>query len=136
MPIRYKIYPQEKFIWEQFSGMVTMADIHDITPEIWADPAYNTSLNALIDMSKATLNMSHEEVITLGQFFLESAESAQGKVALVTNKTVDTALGMIYKSKMASKNDTQIFSTLEAACNYLKIELQILDFGTIEKNSF
>ncbi len=119
----YKIIPEKKLIIEAFKGDITLDFFKKSMLKEFNDPEYIKLRLGVCDLRQANLILSDKEVKELFKFALEKDQNLSIKWATLTNGPYETAMAMIYELEAEKLYGYQIFSTLEAASEYLGINI-------------
>lgn len=77
----------------------------------------------ICDLRNANLTLSNKEIKDFFEFTFEHDKNRCIKWATLTKRPYETAMAMVYELQALKHYGYQIFSTLEAAENYLKISI-------------
>lgn len=121
--VRYKIFPDENLILQEFQGTFTYPRIKTALQDIWQDPDYNPSCNGMSDMRQSSLSMSADDMRQFMNFFIER-KKGQSKIALLLGGPMDNALGVYFRSRLKEMHNTQIFSEPAEAWEFLGIKTE------------
>jgi len=125
MTCRYAIFPELRLIVEHFSGPLHLDELLTFIHKLWADERYDPTYNIISDLSGATLTITTGEILEFGSFLLRTPGASQGKLAIITNTPIDTAKGLIFKQTVTTLNEVSIFSTWDAACEYIGVAVPL-----------
>lgn len=84
------------------------------------DPEYYPGLDAISDYRGCIITSDKTDFDKFMNRYLET-NHVTGNVAILTDGSKETAMGMLY-SLAQTKQTTRIFSSLEAACEWLDID--------------
>lgn len=124
--VRYKIFPRENYILQEFRGDFNFDDIKKALLDIWKDPGYNPSCNGLSDFRKCRLQMSAEDMHQFIAFFVERKKE-QSKIALLTTGPMDEAMALYFSKRLKSLHNANNFSSPAEACSFLNINTASLE---------
>lgn len=115
----YKIFPEDRFLVAGHIGVTSVQDMKDLSEKVWSDPDYDQYFNAIIDYSKAKMDFPPDGIEEVTAFFLEKSTALKSKVANIVTTPMETALHMLLCCGMASQVNIKLFSTWEAAAEYV-----------------
>lgn len=119
----YKIVENKKLIIEAFKGDVCLDFFKESMLKEFNDPDYVNLKLGICDLRKANLILSDKEIKELFEFAIAHDKNLSIKWATLTKGPYETAMAMIYELQAVKHYGYKIFSTLEAACNYLELNL-------------
>lgn len=122
MPFRYKILSEHRVIVAQYTGEMGPKDVIENIQKLRLDPLYEESHNGIVDLRRAVTGGGPEDVSRLIHF-LRSNSANTGRWAAVFSDPKLLALGMIFKTFKAERPRLEVFSTWEAACFHIRIDL-------------
>ena len=125
MPIEYRIFPEQGLVVERFLGRITVEELEQVTKQIWADDAYENTFNGLFDLTNAELDMSRNEVLAFCQMIFSAPSATSGRVAIIVNKPVETALSFLFQSDLAVKNEVAVFSTWDSVRAFFELPEEV-----------
>lgn len=120
---KYKIFEDKKLIIEVFNGDISLDFFKQSMLKEFCDPAYKNLNLGICDLRKANLILSDKEVKELFSFALNHDQNLTIRWATLTNGPYETAMAMIYELQAVEHYGYKIFSTLEAASEYLGINI-------------
>ena len=117
----FKIYPEHKFIhtWTTGSDFETLMNFYN---EVAAHEDFSKDYVGLVDIREAVLDFKPEQAIEIARFVVDSDYSHARWVFLVSEPSA-TALTLVYQDIVISKHEIFVVSTLEAASEYLELDL-------------
>jgi hypothetical protein len=116
---KYKIFEDKKLIIEVFNGDISLDFFKQSMLKEFGDSQYKNLLIGVCDLRKANLILSDKEVKDLFSFALNHDQNLTIKWATLTNGPYETAMAMIYELQAVEHYGYKIFSTIEAASEYL-----------------
>jgi hypothetical protein len=122
MTFEYVILPEKRCIVIRYSGVLTLNDVTASTQALWADPLYDKMYNGISDISRATPGGNTDDVGKLVDFF-KHPETSTGRWAVITSEPKFTALSLLFKSSCYAKPWIEMFTSWEAACAFLGVEI-------------
>ena len=130
MKIKFKIYPDKKLISALFKGTIVYENILQWFDEVYAHPDFSREYQGIIDLRQVIFGMEHrnqpgkmaEKAKALAQY-MAKLDFTSARWAILVVSPIETSLTMMYASNASRKHPINIFSTVEAAENYLGIPL-------------
>lgn len=119
----YKIIEDKKLIIEAFNGAISLDFFKQSMLKEFADPEYKNLKLGICDLRKANLILTDKEIKELFSFALDHDQNLSIKWATLTNGPYETAMVMIYELQAVEHYGYKIFSTIEAAAEYLGISI-------------
>ena len=117
----YAIHAEPSLVVARFAGSVNSADILRFFAQLDADPAYERSMNGLVDLREALPALEPEELKGLADDAVER-KLKRGRWALLVEQPRATALSMLYTKAVAARYRLKVFSTLDGLSEYLGID--------------
>lgn len=118
------IYPQQSLVITHFSGSITIEEVKKTNMEIAKDPRYSKQFDGVCDFRSAHADFTDMELLGFRELALKSNFNS-GNWCLLVSTPIETAMAMIFANK-AGKNNIKVFSTVEAASEYLCKDLRPL----------
>jgi len=118
----FKIYPEHKFIYTWTTG----SEFHELLEfykKVASHEEFSKDYVGLADLRKAVLNFSPEQAVEIANFVVENDYTNARWVFLVSEPAA-TALSLVYQDIVMKKHEIFVVSTLEAAAEYLEIDLK------------
>lgn len=100
-----------------------MEDIKLFMHRVCADPLFDRTFHTLVDFTKAVLQIGLAEVTMLCEFILSVAKGKMGSAAIIASGPVGTALAMLFSKSLSLFAPSAVFSTWEAALDFLGVDL-------------
>ena len=119
---KYEIIPTEGIIVQKLIGNTTIQDLKELYHQTRTDPDFSIKYTYVTDFRDAILNLSIDELKKAADFLMQHNKTLV-KTALLVNRSVDTAKIMIFRDHLDQEFYFPVYSTLEAASNFLKIDL-------------
>jgi len=123
MPATYLILPEKRLIIERFTGSTGLEEIKNLLGRVFADPLFDRSFHTLMDFTKAVLKTGLEEVALLCEFISSVAGGCIGSTAIIAAGPMGTALAMLISKGLSFFTPSEVFSTGEAALDFLGLDL-------------
>jgi len=119
----YKIYDDKKLIIESFTGDIDFVFFKDSMLKDFKDPNYINLKFGVCDLRNANLKLTNTEIREAFDFALQHDKNKTIRWATITKGPNETAMAMIYELQAEKHYGYKIFSTLEAASNYIGIKI-------------
>ncbi|MFC2098526.1 hypothetical protein ACFLSP_02145 [Bacteroidota bacterium] len=118
----FKIYPEHRFIhtWTTGSDFDSLMEFYK---EVSAHEDFSKDFVGLADMREASLEFSPEQAAMLARFVVENDYTHSRWVFLASEPSA-TALSLVYQNIVIKKHEIFVVSTIEAASEYLGINLK------------
>ena len=118
----FRIYPEHKFIhtWTTGTDFETLMEFYK---EVAAHEDFSKDFAGLADMREAQMDFSPEQAAALARFVVES-DYTNARWVFVVSEPEATALSMVYGDIVIKKHEILVVSTLEAASEYLGIDIK------------
>ncbi|MEO8207050.1 MAG: hypothetical protein ABI615_12785 [Chthoniobacterales bacterium] len=118
----FTILPEKSLILLRLDGSFSLEDLFAATMAVWADPNYSESFRGILDLTRTSLHISVSDLHALTRFLREDKKTSLGRWASVVTSPVATAFVFLYKKALAPRQNMEAFSTVEAACDFLKTD--------------
>ncbi|HTL67489.1 MAG TPA: hypothetical protein VL200_07500 [Lacunisphaera sp.] len=122
MQFGFEIYPEHRAILVRCAGNFTMEDLLSTPRRIWADPRYSPDFAGLVEITDASLRIDMNDLRTLTTFLAREPATSRAPWAAVTDLPVAIACSFVYRKAMRRRHAFEVFSSREAACNFLKLD--------------
>ena len=123
MRFRYQIYPSSRAIVARFTGAWTLGELMKAINELWSDPAYSPAFDGIVDITAKDVSVDVRELRPVLEFVRGNANTSTGRWAAVAASPLATACGLIYRRALSSRHAFDVFSTREAACEFVGFQL-------------
>ncbi len=133
MTLSYVLLPEKKVFIERMEGKVTMEGLLRAISIIWSEDKYRPEFGGVLDLTNADLLLSPAEIIELSQMLIADNKAATGRFALLVNKPFETALSMIFETKMKPKQEINIYTELESAAWFLQLPMEDFELLNTEQ---
>lgn len=124
MKFRYVIDPQREVIFQAFEGDFTAPQLIACIERLWADPEYRRSFSGIVDLSAMGTGAIVLELPALMKFLKGNPRLSQGRWAAIATTPMATAASLLYRQDIAPEQTFGVFSTWEAACTFLRVDLE------------
>jgi len=125
----YKIIEDKQLIIEAFDGDITLDFFRESMLKEFNDPKYVHLKFGVCDLRRANLLLSDSEVKQLFEFACQHDKNLKIKWATLTESPYETAMSMIFGQKAQDLYGYKIFSTIDAASQYLGIKFYESDIS-------
>lgn len=116
----YAIHPEAHLVVARFAAGIDAAEILAFFTQLEADPAYERTMNGLVDARGTEVEMTLEDIRALARHVLERSFK-HGSWAIFVDQPKATALSMLYTKAVDSQYSFQVFSTARGISEYLGI---------------
>jgi hypothetical protein len=105
----YVIHDQQGYVVTSIEGSVTLPELGAHIQVIWADPAWKSHFNALLDFSAATVDLSEGELKGLTKAMQDDPRCSFGKFAFVVSTAASFAKLRLIDQVADVKSSIRIF---------------------------
>ncbi len=126
MAASYLILTEKRLVVGRFTGPTDAEDIRHLMLRVFSDPLFDRKFRLLIDFTRAVLRIGVAEVSLLCDFIFSVAKGSIGSAAILTSGTVGTALAMLLSKGLGLFAPSAVFSTLDAALDFLGVDLEAI----------
>ena len=102
-------------------GEVSVEEIQETVSEITSDTDFCSSMHLLTDLREFRFPSDPSELKRLIDTFRENFGESAGKEALIVESRRETAMAMLHKKNVAEFRNVEVFSTIEAALEWLNL---------------
>jgi len=120
---RYEIYPEKRVVLLRLTGRYTLSELTRLVQGICDDPSYRRDYKGLIDITNASADMTMDGFRSLIVFVKNYEKYSTARWAAVASTPFPTAYAMLYRAALEGRQHFEVFSTWEAACSFLDVEL-------------
>ena len=131
MNYSYLIDAEKRLIALKFVGELSLSQVIRSSEILWQDPRYDPSFPVICDLTEISARAHVRDVPELLAFY-NRPETSSGRLAIVLTEPVSTALAFLFRSTAPMKFRVGLFSTWEAACGFLHIDLEDHAFVRVE----
>jgi hypothetical protein len=122
---KFKIFTERKFIVARFTGTIVYQDVIQWFDDTRRQPDFSQELPGLLDLRKAKFGRVSggkmaEKARALAEYMVK-IDFTTAKWAILTDAPMETSLMMVYSKGASQKHPIEIFSTVEAAEDYLGV---------------
>ena len=121
MKHEYHIDTEKGIMTHSFHGDVYIKDWEQERLKSLSDADYHPTFNVLVDMQGATMKSEPEEIEKFVPLLKATPESYGIKHALLVDSPNETAMAMIYQDCVKTLRNVKVFSTYEAAVEWLGV---------------
>lgn len=119
----HTIDPERGFIYQELDGSFSAEQLIACTRRLWADPLYSKLFRGITNVSGVTFSPGLDDLQGLIAFLKTKPDTSQARWAVITTTPLVTAAAMVYQRRMTSQHPFAVFSTWEAACEFLQLDL-------------
>lgn len=123
MEYNTRIYKRQRLVVETVRGEVTVEELRDKFLSLFRNPEYDDSMRGLCDLRKASSRMQRSDFEQLAEEVESTSCFGQTRWAILTDDPMLTAFAQIFQRRVGEDGNIQIFSTLEAAEDYIGVHL-------------
>lgn len=116
----YAIHPEARLVVARFAAGIDAAEILAFFTQLEADPAYDRTMNGLVDARGTEIEMTLEDIRGLARHVLERGFK-NGNWAILVDQPKATALSMLYTKAVDAQYSFQVFSTARGISEFLGI---------------
>ncbi|MBN1597507.1 MAG: hypothetical protein JW894_04395 [Bacteroidales bacterium] len=121
--LKYLIYEEHKLIIEFASGKIDLIDFIELKKSEISDPRYNPNYDFIVDIRNADIEVLNNVEVEISKYvdFAKSTPNllSNRKSALITNTPLQVVAMTLYKYFGSLPMRLEIFTTYEAALNWL-----------------
>ena len=132
MVLTYYLLNEKSTILVKMEGHLSMKNIFTAVEKIWEAPGYAPTLASIMDLREAKITSTPAEISQFAEFLIANDNALSGEFVILVNKPFETALSMVFESKMVTQLKTTIFSTEAFAIRHLNISEQ--EFKMLNSN--
>ncbi len=121
MKFAYDIFPEERSISVRYEGKFTLAELLVCSGKLMDDAKYAPEYDGIVDLTHLGLGVEISDFRTLINFVQGHARISKGRWAAIAETPLSTAFGLVYKRAMGSRQTFEVFSTSEAACDFIGV---------------
>ncbi len=133
MIFTYFLSPKDKYLLKRITGPVNLDGLKEVLSNLWEDPDYHPSYKGMVDLRSAELELGVSDLSRLTKILHLDDRASYGRYAIVVQKPIDTAIAMIYESKMRIQQEIEVFHELDFALKYLNLTLE--DFENLDSEA-
>lgn len=122
MKFSFEILPERRAIFARYEGKFSLEDLLATTRQLWADPRYSPAYDGLVDISDGSFSVAMSDLRMLMAFLVSEPTTSRGRWAAVATTPMAIACGMLYRTVMKQRHAFAVFSTWEAACEFLMFD--------------
>lgn len=117
----YAIHPEARLVVVQFAQGIDAAGILAFFTQLEADPAYDRTMDGLVDARGVEVDMGLDDIRALAQHVIERGLKS-GNWAMYVDQPKITALAMLYTRAVDTQYNFQVFSTVGGVSEFLGID--------------
>ena len=127
----FKIFPERKLILASFTGTIDYREVLQWFDEVRAHPDFSQKFRGLVDMRKGVFGAIPggktgkmvEKARALAEY-MTKIDFTTTQWAILADTPMETSLMMVFSKGASQKHPIKVFSTVEAAENYLGVPLE------------
>lgn len=119
MKARYTLHVDEGYIESEFEGAVTLVEIGLHIQQVWADPAWNPAFSGIMDFSRASVELSDDEIKSLMKSMVRDPRCSFAKWAIVVSTADDFKVFRKADGAMEQPSTLRIFFSRAEAIRWL-----------------
>lgn len=119
MAFSYHIDRGQKLIVTCFSGPFDADAFIACIEQLWADPDYDRTFEGFADITLVDPTFNLDDIRRVIAFLRDNRLTNIGRWAVITDTPLAAAGAYFYQKSMATVHHIEVFSTREAACNFL-----------------
>lgn len=123
MTFSYEILPEKGTILLRCQGHFTFEQLRAGIERLWSDPRYRVDYDGIADLTDTSVGVSLSDLRALLDFLRNEARTSTGRWAAVAVSPLAAACAVLYQQACAQRHTCEVFSTWDAACRYLEVEL-------------
>ena len=120
MKQEYRIDDTEKIIYMSITGDCNLRDLETALLKLTNDKNFSPNYNLLNDLRKCKFKFRPKDLDRFFRIFIEKFSKGTGKSAVLLDTPRETAFSIIHQERMKDTREIQLFSTYEAALNWLQ----------------
>jgi hypothetical protein len=124
MEHRTQIDKERGLVVDVIRGEVTVEELRDKFISLFSNPDYDDSMRGLCDLRQATSRMNRSDFEQLADELDSSGEFGKARWAILTEDPILTAFSQIFQRHVGEGGKIQVFSTLEAAEEFIGIRIK------------
>ena len=119
MKFSYAIDPERRLIHLRYAGRFNLTRLRESVERLWADPQYHRDYSGFIDLSDGAVSVAIADLHALLDFMRDKPQVTRGRWAAVAVSPFATACGLLYQRAFSRKHTFEVFSSHEAAWQFL-----------------
>jgi hypothetical protein len=122
MKFSFEILPEPRAIFARYEGKFTLEELFATTRQLWADPRYSPTYDGLVDLTDGAFSVDMNDLRTLMDFLVRAPTTSSGRWAAVASTPLSIACGLLYRTALRRRHVFQVFSSWDAAYEFLKFD--------------
>jgi hypothetical protein len=115
----FKVFPDERLMIVRWFGSVRVEEVIAWLEEMISAPQFSPDFDGIVDLRKADLTkMRPEEVRAVARVMVER-KLTRGRWVHLADGPTETAFSMMYSRAVSEQYQMHVFSTVEAAADFL-----------------
>ena len=133
---RYTILEEINLIIQFYQGDITLSGLKNMKRNLFQDKGYNSEYKVLSDLRLSNNSLALEEVEEYGIWMGKKLKAVRVNLsAILTSTPQQVVQSMIFSlNKNLEKDSYTVFSTLESALLYLRVDISYSEVIEIEIN--
>lgn len=127
MEFKFLIDTEQKVIIETFYGNISLSMIEKAIPHILNHPDYDMTYDGIIDLRKANIKYSKEELLRLVKTVSENEHGLRGRAAVLVSEPMSAALATLYGEEIEGLHSVGVFCSESEVQYYLGINTAIFN---------
>ncbi len=123
MKFSYEILPEKRLICLRYEGAFTLKELLMGTELLWSDQRYHPDYQGIVDLTDSTVGVGWADFRAFVEFLCREDRTSRSRWAAVAGTPLAAACALLYKQACTAPHSLDVFSTWDAACNFLKVEL-------------
>lgn len=123
MSFGYEIYPEKRAVVATFRGHFSRQALEAAIGRLWSDPRYRTDYVGIVDISHGSVGIAIEDFRAVVGWVRSHERTSAARWAALASSPYATACALLYRRAISDRQDFQVFSTWEAACRFIEVDL-------------
>lgn len=123
MSFGYEIHPGKRAVVATFRGHFSRLALERAVQTLWGDARYRTDYVGIVDISHASVSIAIEDFRAIVEWVRRHERTSVARWAAVASTPYATACALLYQRALAGRQELQVFSTWDAACRFIEVDL-------------
>lgn len=119
MKSRYTLHVEQGYVESVFEGPVTLVEMGLHVQEVWGDPAWKPTFNGLLDFSRASVDMTDDDMRALMKSMLRDPRCSLARFAFVVATAEEFAMIRKFDILTEALSTIRIFFNRSEALQWL-----------------
>lgn len=128
MILKYKYFPEQKLFVDYLEGEVNLDILRKFHSEERKFARNNEVRKVLSNINNVKFRIKTSEIPSYIKELKKTSKENDNRWAILSTATIPTALSYVIKDVPFFSKKVQIFSTIEAAVDYLDIDFEVSEF--------